>query len=88
MRRHLACAAFILVFAAPALAQHSEEGSGSEHRGHSTVPPGGIYYSGRGGEQSAQWKTGGKPKTHPKHSSAKTIKPTPHAPRHAAAVRT
>jgi hypothetical protein len=80
MTKRLACAVFMLMLAGPALAQHPEQDPNAGRRGRSTVPPGGIYYSGRGGEaNSAHWKASGKPKAHA----------TPKAParHHAAAVR-
>ncbi len=80
MTSRLACIAFILVLASPALAQHPEQDPNAGRRGHSTVPPGGIYYSGRSSDTtSAQWKTNGKHKAHA----------TPRAParHHAAVVR-
>jgi hypothetical protein len=79
MTNRLACAAFILVLAGPALAQHPEQDPNAGRRGRSTVPPGGIYYSGRSGDANgAQWKT-----------NAKKAHSTPKAParHHAPAVR-
>jgi hypothetical protein len=66
------------VLASPALAQHSDGGQNAERQRHSTVPPGGIYYSDRSGraepqDQSAglRWKANHKPKPHAKpHPSA------------------
>jgi hypothetical protein len=57
------------VLASPALAQHSDGGQNAERQRHSTVPPGGIYYSDRGGKADPQdasagfrWKANHKPK--------------------------
>lgn len=78
MIRLLMLAALGAVLASPALAQHSDGGQGSERQRHSTVPPGGIYYSDRSGkadpqDQSAgfRWKTNHKPKprTKPHHAT-------------------
>ncbi len=71
MTRFLMLAALGVVLATPALAQHSDGGQNAERQRRSTVPPGGIYYSDRGGktDDSAgfKWKTNHKPKTHAKH---------------------
>jgi hypothetical protein len=75
MTRLLMLAALGAVLATPALAQHSDGGQNAERQRRSTVPPGGIYYSDRGGkatdDQSAglKWKTNHKPKPHAKHHS-------------------
>jgi hypothetical protein len=75
MTRLLMLAALGAVLATPALAQHSDDGQNVERQRRSTVPPGGIYYSNRGGktEDTAgfKWKTNHKPKTHAKrHTTA------------------
>jgi hypothetical protein len=75
MTRLLILAALGAVLASPALAQHSDGGQGAERQRHSTVPPGGIYYSDRSGkteDQSAgfRWKTNHKPKPYAKHHAA------------------
>jgi hypothetical protein len=72
MTRLLMLAALGAVLATPALAQHSDDGQNAERQRRSTVPPGGIYYSDRGGkaeDQSAsfKWKTNHKPKPRAKH---------------------
>jgi hypothetical protein len=73
MTRLLMLAALGVVLASPALAQHSDGGQNAERQRHSTVPPGGIYYSDRSGkadpqDQSAgfKWKATHKPKPHAK----------------------
>jgi hypothetical protein len=73
MTRLLMLAAIGAVLAGPALAQHSDGGQNAERVRHSTVPPGGIYYSDRSGkvdpqDQSAgfRWKANHKPKPHAK----------------------
>jgi hypothetical protein len=79
MTRLLMLAVLGVVLASPALAQHSDGGQSAERQRHSTVPPGGIYYSERGGKADPQdhsadfkWKTNHKPKPRakPHHSTA------------------
>jgi hypothetical protein len=72
MTRLLMLAALGAVFAGPALAQYSDGGQNAERQRRSTVPPGGIYYSERGGkadtqDQNVRWKTNHKPKPRAKH---------------------
>jgi hypothetical protein len=69
MTRLLMLAAIGAVLASQALAQHSNGGQNAERQRHSTVPPGGIYYSDHSGkvepqDQSAdfKWKANHKPK--------------------------
>jgi hypothetical protein len=81
MIRLLMLAALGATLASPALAQHSDGGQNAERQRHSTVPPGGIYYSDRSGkadpqDQSAsfRWKANHKPKPRTKHHATATRK--------------
>jgi hypothetical protein len=79
MTRLLMLAALGVVLAGPALAQYSDGGQNAERQRRSTVPPGGIYYSDRGGktdtqEQGLRWKTSHKAKPHAKHHATATRK--------------
>ena len=78
MMRLLMLAALGTVLAGPALAQYSDQGQNAERQRRSTVPPGGIYYSERGGKANAEdqsagpkWKANHKPKPHAKHQPAR-----------------
>jgi hypothetical protein len=73
MTRLLMLAAVGAVLASQALAQNSDSAQSAERQRHSTVPPGGIYYSDRSGKADPQdqaagfrWKTNHKPKPHGK----------------------
>jgi hypothetical protein len=77
MTRLLMLAALGAALVSPALAQHSDGGQNAERQRHSTVPPGGIYYSDRSGkadpqDQSAgfKWKANHKPKPRAKQHHA------------------
>ncbi len=79
MTRLLMLAVLGTVLASPALAQHSDGGQNAERQRHSTVPPGGIYYSDRSGKADPQdqspglrWKANHKAKLRAKqhHSTA------------------
>jgi hypothetical protein len=79
MTRLLTLAAIGAALASPALAQFSDGGQNVERQRHSTVPPGGIYYSDRSGKVEPQdhsadfkWKANHKPKPRAKqnHSTA------------------
>jgi hypothetical protein len=81
MTRLLMLAALGAVLVSPALAQYSDGGQNAERQRRSTVPPGGIYYSDRGGKAHSddpsagfKWKTNHKPKPHAKHHPAATRK--------------
>ncbi len=72
MTRLLMLAALGAVLASPALAQHSDGGQGAERQRHSTVPPGGIYYSDRSGKADPQDQSAGfrwKPHTKQHHAT-------------------
>jgi hypothetical protein len=70
MTRLLLLAALGAMLATPAFAQHSDNGQNAERQRRSTVPPGGIYYSDRGGKTDDtagfKWKANHKPKAHAK----------------------
>ena len=79
MTRLLLLAALGAMLATPAFGQHSDNGQNAERQRRSTVPPGGIYYSDRGGktdtqEQGLRWKTSHKAKPHAKHHATATRK--------------
>jgi len=80
MTRLLMLAALSALLSSSALAQHSDGGQSAERQRHSTVPPGGIYYSDHSNKADSQdqsalrWKTNHKPKPHARHHLSKARK--------------